>query len=202
MLAYSWMLTWFRNQDPSALDAADREAKRALLLDPMDGWCQFVAGYVALYHHRYDEAEELYNRAIELNPNDAQLISEMGAFKKYLGETEEAIDFLRQAMRLHPMRNAWIWHEMGLALITARRPAEALDAFAKVQPPLPFDDIYVAICHAKLGNVSEAKAMARRVMMALPNITVRAWANREPYYEKSDLEDFLDGMRIAGFPEG
>jgi TolB-like protein len=33
MLAYSWMLTWFRNQDPSALDAAEREAKRALLPD-------------------------------------------------------------------------------------------------------------------------------------------------------------------------
>jgi Flp pilus assembly protein TadD len=75
MLAYSWMLTWFRNQDPSALDAAEREAKRALLLDPTDGWCQFVAGYVALYLHQFDEAEEHYDRAIELNPNDPQLYS-------------------------------------------------------------------------------------------------------------------------------
>jgi adenylate cyclase len=201
MLAYSWMLTWFRNQDPSALDAAEREAKRALLLDTTDGWCQFVAGYVALYRHRFDEAEEHYSRALELNPNDAQLYSEMGAFKKYLGETEEAIDYLRQALRLNPTRNAWIWHEMGLAQITARRPAEALEAFAKVQPPLPFDDIYVAICLAKLDRISEAKALARRVLMARPGINVRGWATREPYYEKADLQDFLDGMRVAGFPE-
>jgi adenylate cyclase len=201
MLAYSWMLTWFRNQDPSALDAADREAARAELLDPADGWCQFVRGYVALYHHRYDEAEEHYKRAIEINANDAHLISEMGALKKYLGETEEAIDWIRQSMRLNPARNSWVWHEMGLALITARRPAEALEAFAKVQPPLPFDDIYVAICHAKLGNTSEARALARRVLMARPGITIKGWASREPYYEASDLEDFLDGMRQAGFPE-
>ncbi|HVM85123.1 MAG TPA: tetratricopeptide repeat protein [Candidatus Binatia bacterium] len=201
MLGYSWMLTWFRNQDPSALDAADREAKRALLLDPMDGWCQFVAGYVSLYHHRYDEAEEHYNRAIELNPNDAHLLSEMGALKKYLGETEEAMDWIRQGMRLSPTRNAWMWHEMGLALVTARRPGEALECFAKVQPPLPFDDIYVSICQAKLGKTSEAKALARRVLMSRPEITVRGWATREPYYNKPDLEDFLDGMRIAGFPE-
>ena len=201
MLGYSWMLTWFRNQDPSALDAADREAKRAVLLDPADGWCQFVRGYVALYHHRYDEAEEHYDRAIAVNPNDVQLISEMGAFKKYLGEVEEGLDWIRQALRLSPTRNAWIWHEMGLALITARRPAEAIEAFAKVQPPLPFDDIYVAICHAKLGNVAEARALARRVLMARPGISVKGWATREPYYEASDLEAFLDGMRIAGFPE-
>jgi adenylate cyclase len=201
MLGYSWMLTWFRNQDPSALDAADREAKRGVLLDPADGWCQFVRGYVALYHHRYDEAEEHYDRAIAVNPNDVQLISEMGAFKKYLGEVEEALDWIRQALRLSPARNAWIWHEMGLALITARRPGEALEAFAKVQPPLPFDDIYVAICHAKLGNVGEARALARRVLMARPDITVKGWATREPYYEAADLEAFLDGMRIAGFPE-
>ena len=201
MLAYSWMLTWFRNQDPSALDAADREAKRGVLLDPADGWCQFVRGYVALYRHRYDEAEEHYDRAIAVNPNDVQLISEMGAFKKYLGEVEEALDWIRQALRLSPARNAWIWHEMGLALITARRPAEALEAFAKVQPPLPFDDIYVAICHAQLGNVAEAKRLARKVLMSRPDITVKGWATREPYYEAADLEAFLDGMRIAGFPE-
>ena len=125
----------------------------------------------------------------------------MGAFKKYLGETEEAIDYLRQALRLNPVRNNWIWHEMGLAQITARRPDEALEALQKVKPPLPFDDIYVAICLAKLDRVSEAKALARRVMMARPGISVKGWATREPYYEKSDLADFLDGMRIAGFPE-
>jgi hypothetical protein len=90
---------------------------------------------------------------------------------------------------------------MGLAQITARRPAEALEAFQKVSPPLPFDDIYVAICLAKLDRVSEAKALARRVLMARPGINVRGWATREPYYEKADLQDFLDGMRIAGFPE-
>ena len=201
MLAYSWMLTWFRSQDPTALDAADREAKRAVMLDPMDGWCQFVRGYVALYHHRYDEAEEHYNRAVELNPNDAQLLSEMGALKKYLGETEEAIDWIRQAMRLSPLRNAWMWHDMGLALITAKRFEEAIEAFSKVDPPLPFDDIYVAICHAQLGRIEEAKMLARKVLMARPGITVRGWATREPYYEASDLEAFLDGLRKAGFPE-
>jgi adenylate cyclase len=201
MLAYTWMLTWFRNQDPMALDAADREAARGVMLDPAEGWCHFVRGYVSLYHHRYDEAETHYERAIELNPNDAQLLSEMGALKKYLGESEEAIDWIRQALRLNPTRNAWIWHEMGLALITARRPDEAVEAFAKVQPPLPFDDIYVAICKAKTGAIGEARALARKVMMARPDITVRGWATREPYYESSDLEDFLDGMRLAGFPE-
>ena len=120
---------------------------------------------------------------------------------KDTGKIEEAIDYLRQALRLNPMRNAWIWHKMGLAQITARRPAEALEAFRKVTPPLPFDDIYVAICLAKLDRVSEARALARRVLMARPGINVKGWATREPYYEKADLEDFLDGMRLAGFPE-
>ena len=62
---------------------------RDVLLDPADGWCQFVRGYVALYHHRYDEAEEHYDRAIAVNPNDVQLISEMGAFKKAREENEK-----------------------------------------------------------------------------------------------------------------
>jgi adenylate cyclase len=201
LLGFSWMLAWFRNHDPNALDAADRESGRGVLLDPDDAWCHFVRGYVLLYQRRFDESERHYERAVSLNPNDSNILSEMGALQIYLGETEAGIDWIRQAMRLNPYRNSWHWHDLGFAFLLARRYAEAIEAFKKVSPPLPFDDNYLAVCYAKLGDIETAKEYARRMMAAQPGVTIASSAANEPFYETADLDAFLDGMRLAGFPE-
>ena len=63
----------------------------------------------------------------------------------------------------------------------------------------------VLLAESQLQEVGAINAihalLARRVLMARPGITVKGWATREPYYEAADLEAFLDGIRVAGFPE-
>ena len=74
--------------------------------------------------------------------------------------------------------------------------AEAILAGLSALPP-------ASLLRLRLPALRDADyvALARRVLMARPGINVKGWATREPYYEKADLEDFLDGMRLAGFPE-
>ena len=60
--------------------------------------------------------ERHYQRAIALNPNDANAIASVGGLLANLGRSEEGIDRIREAMRLNPYHPDWYWAQLGMAL--------------------------------------------------------------------------------------
>jgi adenylate cyclase len=72
-IAHSWlaeleMREWWRNLSAPAMDRALSLAKRGAMLDPTDGQCHRVLGYVCLYRKDFDEAALQFERALTLNP--------------------------------------------------------------------------------------------------------------------------------------
>jgi tetratricopeptide (TPR) repeat protein len=54
----------------------------------------------------------------------------LAALLTFLGNPEEGIDRLREAMRLNPYHPDWYWSDLSLALYAKRRYDEAIEAFA------------------------------------------------------------------------
>ena len=48
-----------------------------------------------------------YLRPRNLNPNDAELLAEMGSLLIFVGQSKQAIDQVKEAIRLNPNHEPW-----------------------------------------------------------------------------------------------
>jgi tetratricopeptide (TPR) repeat protein len=95
---------------PSAEKEVSELAKRLPEGSPVP-WVEL--GHVLELSHRYDEALEMYDRAAESAPADAEGPRTGGLRAARWGEPELAVPRLEEALRRDP-RDAEVWHALGL----------------------------------------------------------------------------------------
>ena len=191
-----WRYGWADKAD-SALDDALDLAQGAINLDASDARGFGELGFAHLYRKEHDLAINAYERAQKLNPNDADLISDMADALAHSGRSEEAIDLLHQAMRLNPFYpDQYIWH-LGGAYFNLKRYEEAIQTIQKMQNPTEGRRL-LAASYGHLGRAAEAKSEAAHVLKAHPHFSVDRWAAVQPDKYEEDVEHFLDGLKRAG----
>ncbi len=133
-------------------------ADQALALDPTLGKAH--AALAGLYQANWlgVEAEQAFQRAYQLSPNDADVVMLYGRFKRYRGEYDESIRLNRRTVELDPnlaVRRV----QLAFAYRFAKDHAAAASAFRTAIEFSPTDvaaHINLASAEAALGNLSEA----------------------------------------------
>jgi tetratricopeptide (TPR) repeat protein len=174
-------------------------AASAVELDDSDGRCHWILGVIHVYRGELSSAERHYQRAITLNPNDANVIAGLGRHLAFLGRPEEGIDRIREAMRLNPYHPEWYWNQLGMVLYAARKYADAAEAFARVTRPGFWVLCRLAGCYAQMGRMSEAVVTADRARQLRPEFSLAKL--RMPMWSPAEAEHIKEGMRRAGLPE-
>jgi tetratricopeptide (TPR) repeat protein len=90
-------------------------ASTAVRLDPGDYQARWSLGWAYLYHRQHDKALAEYARASELNPNDAELITETANMLIFMGEPKQAIEQAKEGIRLNPFHENWYVEYLGWA---------------------------------------------------------------------------------------
>ncbi|WP_299503472.1 tetratricopeptide repeat protein [uncultured Roseobacter sp.] len=191
-----WRYDWAEKPEV-ALDDALIFAREAIDLDEADARGFGELGFAHLYRKEHEPAINAYDRALKLNPNDADLMSDMADALAHMGRSEEAVDLLLKAMRLNPFYpDQYIWH-LGGAYFNLKRYEEAISTIQTMQNPTEGRRI-LAASYAHLGKVKEAEAQADLVRQAHPNFSVDRWASVQPDLHEEDVQHFLDGLKRAG----
>jgi TolB-like protein/Tfp pilus assembly protein PilF len=202
LLALMLYAEWTQTGSDAALDRAFQLAKKAVALDENESYCQFILGHVHLYRRSFDLAEQYHRRAVEMNPNNAEHIADMGGLLTYLGRPEEGLEWLQRARRIDPYFGpAWYWHQLGMAHFTMRRYDQAIGAFERSSTMPPWVHAYVAACHTLADRTTRASEWMTQALRLNPSLSLRHVAKTEPYKNPVDLEHLLDGLRQAGLPE-
>jgi len=181
------------------LDQALALATTAVELDEGDGRCHFLLGVIQRYRGDVHSAERHYQRAIALNPNDANVVVASGRLLAHRGHLEESIDRIREAMRLNPYHPEWYWVNLGSVLYEAGKYADAAEAFGRVTGPGYWVHCRLAGCYAELDRMNEAKEAAAEALRLRPDFSVAKLRLRE--CQPAVAERIRDGMRKAGLPE-
>ena len=106
------------------LELAESDLRQIISMQPDNAAAINALGYtLADLTDRYDEAEELINRAYELQPEDASIIDSMGWVAFRLGRLAEAETYMREAWRVFP--NAEIAAHLGEVLWALEKIEEA-----------------------------------------------------------------------------
>lgn len=179
-------------------------AKAAIALDDDESWGHYA---LAGYHFctgRFDLAINAYERALSLNPNDADILMDFAMCLCTAGRKKEALEQAQRAMSLNPHCPEWYVAQMGELYFETRRYAEAIAAFESL-PSMETVRIRLieAASHAALGHAEPARRAMERALQLDPQSNVRdcTSAERAPYNDPKDLEHFRENLRKAGLPE-
>ncbi|RXH12440.1 winged helix-turn-helix domain-containing tetratricopeptide repeat protein [Bradyrhizobium guangzhouense] len=192
------------------LDLALREMEIALGIDDGDAWSHGVFAQLLFLRHEDDKAEVHFNRALALNPNDADVAAVFANILVYWGRWREALVWIGAAKRLNPFPpNLYHWYH-ALALYSGHEYEQAIKALSEARALDRWSHGLLAACHAQMGQHDEARAEAEIFIsercreltasgQAAPASTLAlARVRAERYRDPADREHFLDGLRKAG----
>ena len=185
-------------------------AETAVRLDPNDYQAQWALGWACLYNRQYENAMAHYLRARELNPNDAELLAEMANFLIWIGEPKQAIEQVKEAIRLNPFHENWYVEYLGWAYEEADMPKKAIEVFEQaidLQNPdedglwyFPF--IAAAYADPTVGRMDDARKIVNTLLSRKPEYsTSEALSHAYPYKTKELIDKFVNAVRRAGVPE-
>ncbi len=201
---FSWNHWFFLRKE--ALDFA----RRAVELDERDHRAHCILGLAQLYGRDYDGARRQLLRALELNPNDADVLAHAAVAMALIGDHEVAVEAGRSALRLAPHHPEWYAAFAGIALFSARLHEEALATMAPAPEALCNTPAFIAAACAHLGRLEDCPAHRDTVRrhhrrqlargMFPKDITCIDWLlAMEPFQRAADAEHYADGLRKAGF---
>ncbi len=191
-----WRYSWTESPEAS-LDRALELAQAAVELDESDARGHAELGFVYLYRKEHHRSVEEYERALGLNPNDADLMSDMADAFAHSGRSEEAIELLQKAMRLNPFYpDQYLWHLAG-AYYNLRRYEDAINAVLRMHNPTEGCRV-LAASYAQLGRMKEARFHADKVLQAHPNFSLERWQAVLPDKNPEETAHFVEGLRKAG----
>lgn len=196
-LAYAGLADCFsmlgQNLDIPPRDAFPKAREMALKALSIDGTLAeahtSLAGVLATYDWNWKEAENEFNKAIELNPNYATAHQWYGLLLIDVGRLDEAINETKKAQELDPLSpilgvaSAW-------TLIAARRYEEA----EKICYQLIDDDSNFMPPHFVLGSIYEATGeydkAATKYLKGLSNFG---------YFRNDEYEVLSKSLQLSGW---
>jgi adenylate cyclase len=184
------------------LGRAEELAVKALSLDESEVRARVVLGHIHLFHQRYREAQTEIDRALTINPNDAQGLAGRGTILLWVGETDAAIEALEHAQRLDPELNGVDRFALSLAYYLTRRynaAIEQAETNLRTAGSVHSSRIVLAAAYAKNNQAENAARIATMIRRVFPTFDPQEFGTK--FLKPADLEDLRDGMRKAGlFP--
>jgi adenylate cyclase len=184
-------------------------AQTAVRLDPNDYQAHWALGWAYLYNRQYENAMAHYLRARELNPNDAELLAEMANFLIWIGQPKQAIDQVKEAIRLNPFHENWYEQYLGWAYEEAGMPQKAIEIFEQaIDLQNPDDDglwyfpfIAAAYADPTVGRMDDASKIVKTLLSRKPKFSIsEALSHAYPYKTKELIDRFVNAVRRAGLP--
>lgn len=180
------------------LDRAEKLANEALDRDVADVRAHIMLGRLHLFHDRYDDAKAELERAIAINPNDADGLAGRGHILLWVGQTDAAIETLELAERIDPDLNVLDRFALALAYYVKGRDDAAIDQAElnlRRTSDTAFNQVLMAAAHAQEGRTEEAARFAAVVRRMDPTFDAATFGSK--FLKTSDLERLRDGLRKA-----
>lgn len=185
-------------------------AQKAVLLDEHDHQAHCILGMTQLYQRDYAGARHRLLRALELNPNDTDVLAHAAAGLALIGEHNQAVAAGRKALHLTPYHPEWYPAFAGIALFAAHDYEEAIAVMALAPEALCNTPAFIAASYAYLNQEHQGIHYRETVQRHHRNQIARDlfpqhiscvdWLLAlDPFQLPADAEHYANGLRRAGF---
>jgi adenylate cyclase len=191
--------------DPEkALRLARRHAERALQLDRTDYRGIYRLGMLHLFaDHEHELAYAAFRRALDKNPNDADILHDMGFLRSLMGEGAEAIVWNNKVKRINPRYPGWYNFNAALSHFWVKDYDQALilskSAMAAYPKSLAPRRILI-VSLVEMGQIEEAKKQVVEFLAIGPDFRLSTFRNT-PFQHEVDQDRYFNALRRAGIPD-
>ena len=208
-------LAWWHNlrigegRSPEMSDdalAAEQHSRLAVELDQRDAWALSVAGHIQSFVRKnFRVAMDMFDQALAINPSCATAWSRSGTTLAYMGDGEQALERVRNAMRLSPFdQQAFAFCTTnGTASLVAGHLEDSVAWLGKARrlnPGYRAASRNLIAALALSGEVDEARAQAQEYLLGDPAFRVSVFGGWYPLRDPH-LGRLLAGLRLAGLPD-
>lgn len=174
-------------------------AEKAVEIDDSFAEAHWVLGSAQQVNGMDEEAIASMKRALQLNPNNADLLADWGGFwlPCMLGERQDGIAFIETAMRLNPFYPNWYGHLRIFALFFSRRYDDVIVAFRTAEAPTLHVRQMLAAAYGYTGNTKGAEESVAKLLEIHPDFTLQSITNAD-FGIDACVEDVREGLRRAG----
>jgi TolB-like protein len=193
---------WAEDYDAS-IELGRQWAVKAIACDDGEAWSHWAFASYHLYTLNHGAALEAFGRALDCNPNDAEVTTDYAFCLSYAGRAEEGIEHALKAMRLNPFHYEWYTAQLGLIYFDAHHYDKALATFASLRSvDSAIMRVYQAASFAAAGNLLRAQDSVARALELDPGTTLEKWTDPKlaPYANAACRNHLQDNLRKAGLP--
>lgn len=203
-LAWTYLLDasegWCTDVDRDIARAAE-EARAAVAIDPYEPWAVWVMGACEIYSGRHRDGLVWYERALALNPNDADLLLDYGYYLGLSGDPEAGLRAAEKAIRLQPHHPGWYLMQLQQVQFDARRYADAVMTGVQLRgSETRVTWMLIAAAQAGLGETAAARAAIDRLRAMDPEASLDKWTDSRllPYADTAGRDHLRDCLIVAG----
>ncbi|MGQ3299394.1 adenylate/guanylate cyclase domain-containing protein [Reyranella sp.] len=168
----------FPQQD---IDTAIRYAQKAIDLDEENVLAHGVLARAYAATRKYDLAMAESERALEINPSDAEVLRARAAVLLWTGRIEESIATAEIANRLNPNIGPEAALNLGIAYLLGGRYADAVRLLETVRarfPAYPLLDLPLAGAYAEMGRAGDAQEAMDEGRRKNPHLDAASFGTR------------------------
>jgi len=181
------------NPKPESLDRALRAARRAVELDPASPRAYMMLGKVHFFMHDMDGFVPAAQRAVALNPNNADILAWYGVLWTYghwgdPATQDRGVQAMRRAIAISPIYPSWYHLPIAWTYYASGNYSAALAEAKKVDMP----DYYwthqlLAAIYSAMGRQADARAHVARLLELYPTFPHEV----RQIWEKWNVPDFV-----------
>ena len=180
---------------------------RALDLDPTNSGALTAEGFVQTHLlHNLDEAEELYDSALEYTPNEATGRALRGTLYAFRGEGARAVRDTERSLHLAPRDPHRFFFQCmaGSASLVAEDYPRALKL---IKSSLRLNRLHMsslrmlAVTQWRLGMQDDARGTVAKILRLNPDFTLSKWKRTNPGAEFPVGQAFADTLKEIGVPD-
>jgi adenylate cyclase len=197
-------LRWDPERREERLEKGLLHAKRAIELDPALPLANQDMGNLNIRMHNYDEAVAWGEKAVRLNPSDAETLATLANIYTFVGRAVDAVPLIERAHRLDPFHPPRYDLYLARVYLFTGRYEEALPPLHACMERAPerFDcPLYLAAALGQLGRIAEARQALAVGQKFLRRPSVGEVNVYGDYRDGPELQRYLDGLRKAGLSD-
>jgi adenylate cyclase len=191
-------------RDPQSV--ALEYARRAIALDDTDHQPHIVLAWIYQKQRQFDLARRHLDRALALNPNDADGLADRSLLLTCQGEPEAGKACAEVAIRLNPNHPDYYLLYLSLSQFLTRNYGEAIRLQEMVVTGFPDRKAVEAATYAQAGDLHKAGESLQEFLRQYPlhwkePPSARRIADIFSFKRQEDADLLIEGLRKAGLPE-